>query len=117
MEALQDGTTTVVASDTTDTNGHYTMTVSAGTYDLRVGLYDPETQIRLPLTSESPGGPEFVDDCRRTVEELGVDPARLHIEAYHPRAAAEAPPRDRLASLAVCPDEMLVSAPLPGRFT
>jgi CDP-4-dehydro-6-deoxyglucose reductase len=45
------------------------------------------------------GSPEFVDDCRRAVRELGVADERLHVEGYHPRAAAEAPPIERLSAV------------------
>jgi hypothetical protein len=34
--------------------------MTPGTYELRVGLYDPDTQIRLPLTSQAAGGPDYV---------------------------------------------------------
>lgn len=36
VEAMTDGTTTVVASSTTGTNGGYSLSLSDGTYDLRV---------------------------------------------------------------------------------
>ena len=45
------------------------------------------------------GSPEFVNDCRDTALALGVDETRLHLEGYHPRAAAEAPPGERLADV------------------
>ncbi len=37
------------------------------------------------------GGPSFVDDCSAAARALGVDPDRLHVEGYHPQAAAETP--------------------------
>jgi protocatechuate 3,4-dioxygenase beta subunit len=36
VEALQDGTTSVAASSTTNTSGQYSMALASGTYDLRV---------------------------------------------------------------------------------
>jgi hypothetical protein len=34
--------------------------IAPGDYELRVGFYDPDTQIRLLLTSGTAGGPDYV---------------------------------------------------------
>lgn len=42
------------------------------------------------------GSPEFVEACTDAVIALGAPPERIHVEKYHPQAAAETPPATQL---------------------